>query len=216
MFFISDQQVKLGVFFNFNADIVKALDRSITCKEVLRTGTKGDNLKTGQTEYGSCDRNEVSDHISDFLSGADRILRNMSADLAHTEVVRAVEHTAVSVATSINQVFAGFLSGSSVHDRAVKTLCNQGFRGFRAEVAEEYAQSITSGFLNLIDCLQHIQFILNSSLCLVDFQALCGACSCDSSAAAFRERDDKAVTADCNQTEFDDRNILHNKSSFLL
>ena len=44
MFVISLEKVKFRIFLNLNSDIVKLLDRCITCKEIQRTWSKADDL----------------------------------------------------------------------------------------------------------------------------------------------------------------------------
>ena len=44
MLVVSFKQVKLGVFFDLHAKVVKLLDRSVTCQEILRTRSECDDL----------------------------------------------------------------------------------------------------------------------------------------------------------------------------
>ena len=57
--------------------------------------TEGDNLQTLQTEDNASYRNEVLNHLSYVLCCTYRILRDVTLQVAHTKIVRAVEHTAV-------------------------------------------------------------------------------------------------------------------------
>src|SRR5699024_7277907 len=113
------------------------------------TGTKGDDLQASQTDEGAGYGNEISDHVSNLVGSAHRILGDHSLELAQAQVIGAVQHTAISVATAIDKVVAVFLGSSHIHHRAGELLSNQSFGSLGAKVAQEDYQCITSGSLCL-------------------------------------------------------------------
>ena len=70
---VGNEQVELRVLLNLHTKFVESLDRSVAGEEVLWTWTKGDDLKTLQTEDDACYRHEVSHHLSHFLGCADTL-----------------------------------------------------------------------------------------------------------------------------------------------
>ena len=97
------QQVKLRVLFNLYADVVKAFDRGVAGKEVLRARSECDDLKVRKSDKGAGHRNKVLHHGGDFFGCSNRILGKNGLELSEAKVVRAVEDAAVSVAASVNQ-----------------------------------------------------------------------------------------------------------------
>ena len=95
------EQIQLRVLLDLYAKVVQLLDRCITCQEVQRTRAKADDLQILQTNDSACNRNELMNHICALCSGSYRILRNICMDVAQFQVVACVQHTAVSVATTI-------------------------------------------------------------------------------------------------------------------
>ena len=61
--------------------------------------------------------------------------------MAHSQIVGAVQHTAVGVAPAVDQV-AVTLGSCHIHDGAVELLAQQGLGGFGAEVAQEHHQGV--------------------------------------------------------------------------
>ena len=140
---------------------------------------------------------EVCNHLGNFCSCANRILRDVTLQVAHAEVVRAVEHTAVCITTTIDHV-AVALSGSYEHNRTVEILCNQSLRSLRTEVTEENHQGVATLLLYLAHSLEHIFFVLNCSLAV---ENLTFVLFYDVLTALCRKRDWKTVTANGNDAE---------------
>ena len=88
--------------------------------------------------------------------------------MSHGQVVRAVEHTAISVATAVNHV-AVALSSRNEHARTVEFLGDERLRSLRTEVAQEHNQCIAASLLHLVESFQHVLLVLNSGLALVKF-----------------------------------------------
>ena len=85
--FIRNEKVELRVFFDLNTEFVETLDRSVTSEEVLRTRSECNDLEVLNTDNCTSDRYEICDHLSDIFSCSDRIFRNISVKMSHTEVV---------------------------------------------------------------------------------------------------------------------------------
>ena len=168
-------------------------------KEVLRTRAEGDNLEVFDTDNGSCDGDEVRDHLGNIVGGADRILGDVALQVPHTEVIRTVQHAAVGVAAAVDQV-AVALGGSHEHTRAVKISGNERFRRLRAEVAEEDDKGVAACRVDVGDSLAHIGFIFDSDGTFVH-AALTGLG--DIRAAHFGERSGEAVAGDGDEAELD-------------
>ena len=214
MLLVSHEEVELRVLLHFNTQFIESLDRSVAGKEVLRTWTEGDDLQTLQTDDNACDGHELSHHLSHFFCSTYRIFRNITLQVTHTEVVRAVEHTAVSIATAVDHITVAFSCGNE-HARTIKILGDKGLRGLRAKVAEEYHEGIASSFFYLSHCLEHILLILYSCLTIeeVTFVGFDDVLS-----ALCREGDGETVAAHGNNTEFNlgDVCTLHNHYCYWL
>jgi len=205
MCLVSYVQVKLGVLLDLNAKLIETLDGSVASEEVLRTRSEGDDLEVLNTDDSASDRNEVADHLRDVVSGSYRILRNIALEVAHSEVVGAVQHTAVCVATAVDHVAVAF-SSSNEHYRAVKILSDQSLGSLGTEVAEEYNESVALSLLYVLDSLQHVKFILNSYGTLIEVTLVSGL---DGTAALLGKNDREAVTAYSNNTKFYYRDVVH-------
>ena len=203
MCLVSYEQVKLRVLLNLNADLIETLDGSVAGEEILRSGTEGNNLKVLNTDDSASNRNELTDHLSDVVSGSNRIFRNIALEVAHSEVIRAVQHTAVSIATSVDHI-AVTLGSSYEHNRAVEVLCNKSLRSLGTEVTEEYYECVALCLLNIIYGLEHIKLVLNRYGTLIEVTLVS---SLDSSATLLGKSDRETVTAYGNNTEFYNRNI---------
>ena len=214
MCLIADEKIKLAVFLHFDTQFIKTLNRCITGKEVLRTRAKGDNLKAGNTDKRTGNRNKLCNQARDLVRIAKRILRNICLEMTHTKVIGTVEHAAICIAAAVNQVSIT-LRCRHIHARAVKVFCNQGFGRFRTKVAKEDHQRVASGVLNLCDSLQHIVFIFDRGLGLINLQFFLTASRNNRSTAALAELDREAVTADSNDTEFYFRYVFHIVTSIL-
>ena len=134
MSLISHEQVELGVLLDLHAELIESLDRSVAGEEVLRTRTKGDDLQTLQADDGTCHGYEVSNHLGDVVGGTHGIGGDIALEVTHGEVVAAVEHTAISVATTVDHVTVA-LSGRDEHAGTMELLGDECLGGLRSEVA---------------------------------------------------------------------------------
>ena len=160
---VSYEQVELRVLLYLYAEFIQALDRSVAGEEVLRTRTEGDNLQALETKDDASYGNELCHHLSHFLCCTYRILRDIALEVAHAEVVRAVEHTAISVATAIDHVAVAFCSCNK-HARTIEVLCDKGFWSLRTEVAKEYNESVAASLFHFSYSLEHVFLVFYCSL----------------------------------------------------
>ena len=212
------EQIELGVLFDLNAKVVELLDRSVACKEIVRSRSEGDELQSGQTIDGACDRKELMDHIRALSGCSYRILRNISLYAAQSQVVAGVQHTAVSVSASVLQIILGFLSCRAEHLRSFEVLCKQGLGDLRPEVSKINDQRVAACLLDVFKGLDHMDLTLDDTyrtlidvigvvLCLVRID------QCFSSVD--RERCREAVTAHSNDTNLCLRDVVKHVSYLL-
>ena len=88
--------------------------------------------------------------------------------MAQVQIVGTVEHSAVGITASVNQIVARFFGSRNKHARSVKKLCNLCFGGLRSKVSKEHDQSIASGRFYLVNGFEHVLFVFNSCLCFVE------------------------------------------------
>ena len=173
MGFVGHQQIQLGVFFDLHAQLVQTLDGGIAGEEVLGTGAKGDDLQIFHTDDGPGDRNEFPDHLRAFFGGAHGVLGDVGSQVPHTQIVRAVQHTAVGITTAVDQV-AVTLGSSNAHGGTVEFLDQQRLRGFGAEVAQEHHQGVDAVGFHVRQGSQGVLLILHGDGALVDSLAVGG------------------------------------------
>ena len=163
MLIISGEQVKFRVFLYFNAQIIQSCDGCVACEEVLRTRTERYYLQVFQTDNSSCYGDKLMYHVSYFGCSADGIFWNVSLNASQLEVVACIEHTAVSIASVINQCIAAVvLSGGYEHSGTVEVLSQQSFGCFGTEVAQINDQCVTASGIYFIKCLTHVLLVLDN------------------------------------------------------
>ena len=156
------EQIQLGVLLDLNADVVKLLDWSITCKEVERSGTEGYDLEVLKACKCTCDRHEVVDHICTVLSISYGILGDVRAKVTKGEIIGCIQHSAVSIAKTCrgNRFIILFCCGAE-HHRTIILLCKHGIRDLGTKVAQIYAQGIASLFVDVLKSVLHIDLALD-------------------------------------------------------
>ena len=203
--FVGDKKVKLGVLLDLNAEFIQAFDRRIAGKEVLRAGTESDDLQILDADYGTGNREKLLHLNSSFFCSDNGIGRDVALQMAHTKVVRAVEHTAISITAAVDQVSVTFC-GCNKHHRAVKFFCKKRLRSLRTKVSEEHDKGIAAGCFYISNGIKHILFIFNGDFALINAFAI-SLYNCFS--ASDGETDRETVTGNGNNTKFYFRNILH-------
>ena len=205
MGFVGNKEVKLGVLLDLDAEFIQALDGCIAGKEVLRTRPEGDDLQISDTDHCACNRKELLHFNSGFFCCEHRIGGNIALQMPHAEIVRAVEHTAVSIASAIDQVSVTF-SCRNKHYRTVKLFRNKRFRRLRSEIAEEHDEGIAACSFHIGDSVKHVLFIFNSDFALINALAIS---LYNRFSAGDRKSNGETVTGYGNNTKFYFRNILH-------
>ena len=202
MLFVGNEQVKLGVFLDLNTQLIQTLDGRIAGKEVLRARTEGDDLQVAHAQNRAGNRHKLGHFVRDLFGSADGILRNVTFQMAHAEVVGAVQHTAVRISAAIDHI-AVALGCRYEHAGAVEVLGNQRFGGLGAEVAQKHSQCIAACGGDFGHSFLHVVLVLDSGLALVEVSALGGAGGSNGGAALLAQRDGKTVTADGDDAQLD-------------
>ena len=104
--------------------------------------------------------------MGQVLGGAHGVLGDVGPQAPQPQVIGAVEHAAVGVATAIVEV-AVSLGGGHIHHRAVKPLADEGLRGLGAEVAQKHHQSVDPGPLHVVHGGPGVQLGLHSDGALI-------------------------------------------------
>ena len=208
MFLICYKEIELRVLLYLDTKLIETFDRGITCEEVLRTWAESDYLQSLQADNDAGYGDELSNHLCHFLCCAYRILWYVAFQVSHTEVIRAVEHAAVCVSTTVDHI-AITLCCCHEHAWAVEVLRDKCLWCLRAEITEEYNEGVASSLFHLCHCLEHVFFVLNCCLAIEQFSLVC---LYNVLATLCGERDRETVTADGNDAELDLRNVstFHN------
>ena len=103
------------------------------------------------------------DHICAFISGTHRVLRNIRLDIAQSQVIACVQHTAISISASLYQVVFALLCCGNKHFRTIKMLCQQCLRYLRSKIPQVYDQRVASGFPDILQCLDHMDLALHDA-----------------------------------------------------
>ncbi len=213
---VGDEQIEFRVLLNLDTEVVERLDRGIAGKEVLRARAECDDLEVFEAEQRACDRLELRNHVGKLFCRADRVLGDECLEVAQAEVIGAVEHAAVSIATAVDEVLARLFGSGHIHDRAVEFACDQRFRRLRAEVSEEDDEGIAASVLGFFDRCQHVALVLDRLLHFVEVAVFLLVGRDDGLAAVLREGDDEAVAADRDDAAFEIRDVAHVHGETLL
>ena len=209
---VGDQQVQLGVLLDLDAQLVQALDWGVAGEEVLGPGAEGDDLQVRQAEDAPGDGNEFPDHLGAVLGGADGILGDVGLQVAHAQVIGAVEHAAVGVAAAVDHVAVALGSGDA-HGGAVELLDKQGLGGLGAEVAQEDHQGVDAVGLHVGDGGGGVLLVLNGDGALIQPFAVLGH---DVLPPLGGQRDGEAVAGYGNDAKLHFRDVLHDVFSFFM
>ena len=201
---VSGEKVKLRVFLDLNAEVVKACYRRVAGKKILRTRAESDEFQISQTRDSARNGDKSGDHIGDLGGSAYGVLGNISANAAKFEVVGSVEHTAESIAAVVSKLSAAFvLSGGGEHHGAAEVLSEQRFGRFRAKVAEVNGESAALSGVDVVERPAHILFVFNDNGTFVELSGvvLFTESGGNGAAAVFRERHREAVAGNCHERD---------------
>ncbi len=210
---VSLEEVKFGVLLYLDAHVVELLDRRVAGQEIHRSRPEGNNLEIMQPLDRPRDRQEAVDHVRAVLRVADRVFRDVGLDVPQLQVVAGVQHAAVSVAASADEVVLALFRCCAEHHRAIApVLREQGLGDLRSEVAEEYAERVAARRVHVRERVHHVDLALDDrDRALVDvFRAVLFRVGFDQRlAAGLGERCREAVTAHSDDTDFNLGNIVH-------
>lgn len=130
----------------------------------------------------------------------------MCLEMAHPQVVAAVEHAAEGVATTVDHISVT-LGGGNVHHGAVKALGELRLGRLGAKVAQKDRKRVDTRGASLLQSREHIGLGLDGALDLDDHKAALGTGGDDSGAATLCELDGEAVARDGDDAELDGRQV---------
>ena len=203
---VGDEQVELRVLLDLDADLVEALDRGVAGKEVLRARAEGDDLEVAHADDHAGHGHKVLNHLGDLGGGADRIGGDVGGEVTHAQVVAAVEHATVGVATTVHKI-AIALGGSHAHRGAVELLDEQGLRGLGTEVAEEHDERVGASSDGLSEGRLDVGLGLDGLLHLDGVDAELGRLGGHGGATTLGELDREAVARDGDDAELHVRDV---------
>ena len=174
----------------------------------LGPGTKGDDLQTLEADHCPGDGHEFHHLLGNLLGVSHRVLGDITLQATQAQVIGTVEHAAVGVSPAVDQVSVPF-GGGHKHAGTVKILGDQGLRGLRTKVAQEYGQGVAARSLHFFHCLEHVLLIFHGGLGFVDLQALSGTGCHHGGPAILGKPNGEAVTGDCHNAQFHLRDIVH-------
>ncbi len=148
------------------------------------------------------------DHIRTVLCVAYRIFRDISLHVAQLQVVACIQHTAVSIAAALDQIVLRLLGSCYEHLRAVEMLRQQCLGNLRTEVAQIYAECVTSVVFNVLQSVHHINLALDDAdRTLIDVGRIifCLICFYQGFSSVHCKRCRETVTAYSYNTNFDFR-----------
>ena len=212
MLVVGGQQVQLAVLLHGNTQVVQSLDGGVTCQEIVRTGTKRDDLQVLEAQDGGSNGSEVVDALHQLFRGAHGNLGDIDALLTQAQVVAGVQHAAVGVATAIEQV-AVTLGSAHIHQGTVKEVGNHGLGGLGAEVAQEDHQGVDAMGHHVVDGVAGLDLGLHGDGALIQALAVGGL---DGGAAALRQGDGEAVAGHGNDAQLQLRNVCNHGNRLLL
>ena len=129
----------------------------------MRSGTEGYDLKVIKSINCISDRKEIVDHVSAIFSVTDRILRDISLYASEMEIVACIEHSAVCISSAILKVSLALFSSCTEHLGAIEMLSEKSLRNLRTEVSKIYTKSFTSGLLDILKSVDHVDLTLNDT-----------------------------------------------------
>ena len=86
--------------------------------------------------------------------------RNISFYVAKLQIVACVQHTAVSISTSLAKIILCFLCCCDEHLRSLEMFCKKCLRNLRSEVSKIYTECVTACFFDILQSLDHMDLTL--------------------------------------------------------
>ena len=159
------------------------------------------------------------DHVCTIFCITNRVLRNVCFYITKLQVVACIQHTTVSIPTSLAKVILCFFCCSDEHFRSIEMFCKKCLGDFRSEVSKIYTKCITSCFFDIFQSLNHMNFTLYDTdwtfvdvFCIIFFSISFYKSFSSVYGKAFRE----TVTAYSNDSNFYFWHVIHDKNSSIL
>ena len=187
---IGHQQIQLAVFLHLHAQLVQTLYGRVAGKKVLRPWAEGEDLEGLQTDERTGDRQKGTDRFGGFIGGHNGIGGDIRLQVTQTQIVGAVEQSAVGVAAAVDKV-AVALRRRKIHDGAAKPLRKQRFGRFGSEVAQKHDERIAAHRLHIPHRRNGVRLVFHGDLTVVQLLAVIRPCN--GLAARRRQADGKAV-----------------------
>ena len=210
------EQVELRVLLNLHVEVIQGADRSVASQEVVGTRTEADDLQVLQTDDGTGDGDELMDHVGALAGVANGLLGDVGTCLAQRQGMAGVQHAAISVTTTVDEVVLSLLGSGAEHSGAVEVLGQHGLRDLRTEVAQVDAEGVTASLLDVLKGLLHVDLALHDADgALVDIlSAILFSILGDNGLAAVNgQRLGETVAAHGHDTNLDYRYIIHIRKS---
>ena len=157
------EQVELRVLFNLYIQVIEGTDGSIAGQEVVRTRTEADDLQVTQADDGTSDRQELMDQFCTVGSVADGLLRDIGARLAQRQGMAGIQHAAVGITTTVDEVLLGLFGSGAEHGGAIEIFGQHGLGDLRSEVAKIYTEGIATSLLDILKGLAHVNLALDDT-----------------------------------------------------
>ena len=100
-------------------------------------------------------------HICTFFRAANRFFRNISFCVSQCQIVACIQHSTVSISSSLYQIF--FLRCSNNDCRSIKSLHKHCLCNLWSKISKIHTQSITSCLFKIVQCLQHMNLTLHNA-----------------------------------------------------
>ena len=209
MLLVGHEQVELRVLLHLYAQFIETLDGGVAGEEVLGTRTEGDNLQPPQTDDHAGNGHKLGHHAGHLFGRSHGIFRDIALQFAHAQIIGAVQHAAVGVATTVDHVAVALGSGHK-HAGAVEIFGDERLGSLGSEVAKEHHEGVATGLFHLGHGLEHVLLVLHGGGTIEEF-ALIGLH--DVLAALGRQGNGETVTAHGDDAELDLGNVaaLHNQ-----
>ena len=159
------------------------------------------------------------DHVCTVFCITNRVLRNVCFYITKLQVVACIQHTTVSISTSLAKVILRFFSSCNKHFRSIEMFGKKCLRNLRSEVSKIYTKCITSCIFDIFQSLNHMDFTFYDTdwtfvdiFCIIFFCISFYKSFSSVYGKAFRE----TVTAYCNNSNFYFWHVIHDKNSSIL
>ena len=204
------EEVELGVLLDVDAEVEERLDRRVAGEEVLGTRTEAEHLEVLDAVDHARDLDEVLDLRDRPLRIDVRVLGDVDLETAQAAVVAEVQHAAERIAAVAREHRLVLLAERNHHRRHLHLLDEERRGTFRTEVAEEHAAGVDAFLARPRERLDRVVLVLDRNRAVDDARHLrLLELGHDGRQTLLRQRRREAVAADANDTQLDNRLIVH-------